>query len=64
MSIYIFYSSNSNEMAVILLVATRNIESGEEITRDYTMAPRLDGDETDGSLRLLLQFGLPPVVPS
>lgn len=46
----------------VLLVATRDISVGEEITRDYTMAPRLDGDDTDGSLRLLLQFGLPPLV--
>jgi len=42
----------------VLLVATRDISSGEEITRDYAMAPRLDGDTSDGSLRLLLQFGL------
>lgn len=48
----------------ILLVATRKIDVGEEITRDYTMAPRLDGDESDGSLRLLLQFGLPPLPSS
>jgi len=45
----------------VLLVATRDIAVGEEITRDYSMAPRLDEDDTDGPLRLLLQFGLPPV---
>lgn len=45
----------------VLLVATRDIAVDEEITRDYTIAPRLDGDDTDGSLRLLLQFGLPSV---
>ena len=43
-----------------LLVATRPIERGEAITRDYNAAPRLVGDESDGALRLLLQFGLPP----
>jgi len=45
---------------VLLLVAARDIKEGEAITRDYSNAPRLDGDETDGGLRLLLQFGLPP----
>ena len=44
----------------VLLLATRGIEPGEEITRDYTTAPRLEGDGSDGALRLLLQFGLPP----
>jgi len=46
----------------VLLVASRDISVGEEITRDYTIAPRLDGDDTEGPLRLLLQFGLPPIV--
>ena len=45
----------------VLLVATRDIAVDEEITRDYSMAPRLDGDDTEGALRLLLQFGVPPV---
>ena len=44
----------------ILLVATRDIEIGEAICRDYTAAPRLDQDESQGPLHLLLQFGLPP----
>ena len=44
----------------ILLVAMRDIKSGEEITRDYMSAPRLPGDSSDGALRLLLQFGSPP----
>lgn len=44
----------------VLLVATRDIQEGEAITRDYNQAPRLDGDTSDGALRLLLQFGLPP----
>ena len=44
----------------MLLIAARDIEAGEEITRDYAKAPRLVGDESEGSLRLLLQFGLPP----
>ena len=43
----------------VLLVATRAIESGEAITRDYESAPALPGDETKGALRLLLQYGLP-----
>jgi SET domain-containing protein len=42
----------------VLLVATRDILEGEEITRDYVQAPRLDGDTTEGSLRLLSQFGI------
>ena len=29
-------------------------------TRGYPQAPRLPGDSTQGALRLLLQFGLPP----
>lgn len=45
----------------VLLVATRDIAVDEEITRDYSLAPRLDGDDTDGPLRLLLQFGMPSV---
>lgn len=46
----------------VLLVATRDIEEGEEVTRDYTSAPRMVNDVTkNGSaLHLLLQFGLPP----
>ncbi|OEU08639.1 hypothetical protein FRACYDRAFT_249533 [Fragilariopsis cylindrus CCMP1102] len=58
----------------ILLIATRDIDVGEAITRDYTKSPKLinnnntndeevadDIDIDDGSaLRLLLQFGLPP----
>lgn len=56
---------NSKLVAVgeeVLLVATRDISVGEEITRDYALASRLNGDNTDGALRLLLQFGLPPIV--
>jgi len=45
---------------VVLLVATRGIQSGEAITRNYADAPRLPDDASDGALRLLLQFGLPP----
>ena len=44
----------------VLLVATRDIAAGEALTRDYTMAPRLPGDTSEGALRLCLQFGLPP----
>ena len=44
----------------VLLVATRDIERGEAITRDYELAPRLPDDRAEGPLRLLLQFGLPP----
>ena len=44
----------------VLLVATRAIEAGEAIPRDYAAAPRLPDDASEGSLRLLLQFGLPP----
>jgi hypothetical protein len=49
--------SNDEE---IWLVATRDITAGETITRNYNLAPRLDGDTSEGALRLLLQFGLPP----
>ena len=45
---------------MLLLIATRGISRGEEITRDYDAAPRLPGDHSDGALRLLVQFGLPP----
>lgn len=44
----------------ILLVATRTIAAGEELTRDYTSAPTLEDDTSEGALSLLLQFGLPP----
>jgi len=44
----------------ILLVATRDIAVGEAITRDYKAAPQLEKDTSEGALRLLLQFGLPP----
>jgi len=47
----------------VLLVATCDIEAGDEITRDYTLAPRLETDESTevgSALHLLLQFGLPP----
>lgn len=44
----------------VLLLATRDIQAGEAITRDYSKAPQLDGDTSEGALRLLLQFGLPP----
>mmetsp|Transcript_20142 Transcript_20142/g.42634 ORF Transcript_20142/g.42634 Transcript_20142/m.42634 type:complete len:397 (+) Transcript_20142:139-1329(+) len=44
----------------ILLVATRDIDEGEAITRDYNSSPKLLNDKSEGSLRLLLQFGLPP----
>lgn len=44
----------------ILLVATRDIDGGEAITRDYNSSPQLLNDESEGALRLLLQFGLPP----
>lgn len=67
------HSCNANSKLVaiddeILLVATRDIEAGECITRDYNLAPRITGNNDDSSLRgeglsalqLLLQFGLPP----
>jgi hypothetical protein len=56
-------SANSKLVALgeeVLLVATRDISAGEAITRDYTAAPRLDHDVSEGPLHLLLQFGLPP----
>ena len=47
----------------VLLIATRAIQRGEAISRDYTNAPRLTSggksDPSTGALRLLLQFGLP-----
>jgi len=54
----------ANDDMELLLVATRDIEQGENLTCDYTMAPRLVSDETSvsGALHLLLQFGLPPTV--
>ena len=61
------HSLNENSKLVsigdeILLVATRDLEAGEQITRDYTAAPRLLNDESlkGSALHLLLQFGLPP----
>merc|ERR1712224_55178 len=44
----------------ILLVATRDIAGGEPVTRNYNTSPRLLNDTSEGALRLLLQFGLPP----
>lgn len=44
----------------ILLVATKDIHEGEDVTRDYNSAPRLEQDESQGALHLLTQFGLPP----
>jgi SET domain len=52
--------SSSGDGREILLVATRTIAAGEELTRDYTSAPALEDDTSEGALRLLLQFGLPP----
>jgi len=68
------HSLNANSKLVsidneVLLVATRDIEAGEPITRDYSLAPRIvvaneeeSSLERDGpsALQLLLQFGLPP----
>jgi len=59
------HSANENSKLVasgneILLVATRDIAEGETITRDYGSSPRLINDESEGSLHLLLQFGLAP----
>lgn len=68
------HSLNANSKLVsidneVLLVATRDIEAGETITRDYTLTPRIVGNIDDESslngegssaLQLLLQFGLPP----
>jgi len=54
---------NSKLVAIgneILLVATRDIASGEAITRDYVASPKLNNDKSEGALHLLLQFGLPP----
>ena len=67
------HSLNANSKLVsidneVLLIATRDIEAGEAITRDYTSAPRIgtsssellaEGEELS-ALQLLLQFGLPP----
>jgi len=44
----------------VLLVATQKIAVGDAITRDYSTAPRLELDESQGALHLLTQFGLPP----
>lgn len=44
----------------VLLVATQEISKGSPITRNYSLAPRLDQDDSQGALHLLLQFGLPP----
>ena len=46
----------------ILLIATRDIDGGEAITRNYNTSPRLpnDGSDTGSALHLLTQFGLPP----
>lgn len=64
---HLAHSSNANSKLVsidneVLLVATRDIEAGESITRDYTLAPRIDGEDDDEltPLQLLLQWGLPP----
>ena len=46
----------------VLLVATRDVDKGEDITRDYTLAPTLENDESTvvgSALHLLLQFGIP-----
>ena len=51
---------SSDDGKELLLVATRDIAKEEAIVRDYTLAPQLDGDDSEGALRLLLQFGLPP----
>lgn len=51
---------SSDDGKDLLLVATRDIAKEEAIVRDYTLAPQLDGDDSEGALRLLLQFGLPP----
>jgi len=48
------------EEGSVWMVATRDIAVGEAITREYADAPRLEEDTSDGALRLLLQFGLPP----
>ena len=50
----------SDDGKEVLLVATRDIVEDEAIVRDYALAPKLVGDDTEGALRLLLQFGLPP----
>jgi len=71
---HLAHSLNANSKLVsidneVLLVATRDIEAGESITRDYTLAPRIVGENDESSaaeadaltaLQLLLQFGLPP----
>ena len=67
------HSLNANSKLVsideeVLLVATRDIVAGESITRDYSLAPRIVGNNGESSvdskgptaLQLLLQFGLPP----
>jgi len=58
--VYSASMEGDNDEDDILLVATRDIAIGEAITRDYADAPRLPEDTTEGALRLLLQFGLPP----
>ena len=44
----------------VLLVASREIAAGEALTRDYSAAPPLPGDTSEGALQLLLQFGIRP----
>ena len=51
---------SSDDGAELLLVATRDIAKDDAIVRDYVLAPQLVGDDSEGALRLLLQFGLPP----
>jgi len=50
----------SDDEENVLLVATQEIREGSPVTRDYSLAPRLDLDDSQGPLHLLLQFGLPP----
>ena len=49
--------------SAVLLVATREISAGEAITSDYHASPRLADDDSEGALRLLLQFGLGEAPP-
>merc|ERR1719491_2751112 len=54
--------TDENSLLPLLLLATRDIQKGEALTRDYSTSPKLLDDPSDdeSALRLLMQFGIPP----
>jgi len=54
--------NNDDSVLPLLLLATRDIQKGEALTRDYSKSPKLVDDPSDdkSALRLLMQFGIPP----